>query len=153
MWSSVRTLLFVILVLTGVPVVAAGWWAMVRGRRRSGARQVTAAGGTVERLPSCDAGTATAGTGEPSGCPAAPPSPGGGPQRDGGWAAAGHDDVHMWVGAYVLEALDATDTRTVQEHLFDCWACRAELAEFAVLPELLGRLTAEDVLAGPHADY
>ena len=152
-WSSVRTLLFALLVLIGVPVVAAGWWAMVRGRRRSGARQVTAADRTVDRRPNRDDGAATAGLGQASGCPAAPPSRGARLQRDGGWAATGHDDVHIWVGAYVLEALDATDTRTVQEHLFDCGACRAELAEFAMLLTPLGRLTAEDVIAGPHADF
>ena len=124
---------------------------MVQSRRRGRARKVPAAAGNVERRPARDEGASTADPGEALPCPPAAPSRREGPQRGGGWAA-GPDDVHLWLGAYVLEALDATDTRTVQEHLCDCWACRAELAELAVLPELLGRVTADEVIADPSAD-
>ena len=146
-----RTSPFAILVLTGVPVVAAGCWAMVRSCRRISARK-GAAGGNADRRADRDHRSATGGPGEALRCPPAPPSRGGRPQRDGGWTP-GLDDMHLWLGAYVLEALDATDTRTVQRHLSGCWTCRAELVEFTVLLELLGRLTAEDVIVGPHADH
>ena len=146
-----RTSLFVILVLTGVAVVAAGWWPILRSRRARRAREVPAAAGKVERHATRGEGAAIADPGRTLRCPPPPPSRAAGPQTDGG-RAPGHDDVRLWLGAYVLEALDATDARTVQEHLGGCLGCRAELAEFAVLLELLGRLTAEGVIAGPHAD-
>ena len=143
---------FEIIFWTGVVLVGAGgWWAMVRSYRRIRACEGTAAPGDVERHPESVESAAAAGAGELAGCPLAPSSPGR-PRPAGGWACGRHDDVHMWLGAYVLMALDAIDTRTVQEHLFDCRTCRAELAELAALPQLLDRLSAEDVLADPHAD-
>ena len=57
--------------------------------------------------------------------------------------------VRTALGAYVLGALEPTDRSDVDEHLPLCPACRDELAELAGLPGLLGRLTADEVLAGP----
>lgn len=58
-------------------------------------------------------------------------------------------DVRTALGAYVLGALDPAERSDVDAHLPLCPSCRDELAELAGLPGLLGRLTEEDVLAGP----
>jgi hypothetical protein len=51
------------------------------------------------------------------------------------------------LGAYVLGALDPAERRQVDEHVAGCPACAAELAEFAALPALLGRVRPEDLQA------
>src|SRR5258705_1151616 len=51
---------------------------------------------------------------------------------------------------YVLGALSPPEREAYERHLVDCADCRAEVAEFADLPGLLGRLdpaTAEATLA------
>lgn len=45
------------------------------------------------------------------------------------------------VGAYVLGALGPADRSTLEQHLPTCDVCSGELAELAVLPGLLGRLS------------
>ena len=52
-----------------------------------------------------------------------------------------HDDLHLELGSYVVGALDATSRADVERHLRNCDDCRAEVAELAVLPGLLARLT------------
>ena len=44
------------------------------------------------------------------------------------------------LGAYVLGALEPDERRRVDEHLRDCPACAAELADLATLPTLLDRV-------------
>jgi len=58
-----------------------------------------------------------------------------------------HDAVRMLLGAYVLGGLDAADRRTVEDHLPTCATCRDEVAELAVLPGLLHRLTPSEAAA------
>lgn len=57
--------------------------------------------------------------------------------------------VRTALGAYVVGALDPGERPEVDAHLPLCPACRDELAELAGLPGLLGRLTEDEVLAGP----
>jgi anti-sigma-K factor RskA len=52
-----------------------------------------------------------------------------------------HDAVRMLLGGYVLGGLDAGDRRSVEDHLSTCSACRDEVADLAVLPGLLHRLS------------
>jgi anti-sigma factor RsiW len=49
------------------------------------------------------------------------------------------------LGAYVLGALEPGERRSVEEHLRDCPACAAELAEFRALPALLDRVRPGDL--------
>jgi anti-sigma factor RsiW len=51
-----------------------------------------------------------------------------------------HDD-----GAYVLGALSPGERARFEHHLAGCAACRNAVAEVAVLPALLGRLTLDDL--------
>lgn len=57
----------------------------------------------------------------------------------------------MHLGVYVLGSADAAETQLVEAHLTRCQACRAELAHFEPLPQLLDRLPTEmlpDILCG-----
>ena len=56
--------------------------------------------------------------------------------------------ARLSLGAYVLDGLDSDDRTAVEAHLQDCATCTTELADLAVLPSLLGLLTAEEVEAG-----
>ena len=72
-----------------------------------------------------------------------PPAPTGssGPQ---------HDQARLALGALVLGALEPAERAEVEAHVATCPACTAELAEFAVLPGLLGRLAPDQAAAvGP----
>jgi anti-sigma-K factor RskA len=58
-----------------------------------------------------------------------------------------------FVGAYVLGALDPGERRSAEEHLRDCPACAAEVAEFHGLTAQLDRVRPEDLLPeAPPAD-
>ena len=59
-----------------------------------------------------------------------------------------HDDVHLVLGSHVIGALDAASRADVEHHLRTCDDCRAEVAELAVLPGLLARLTPEQFAVG-----
>ena len=58
-------------------------------------------------------------------------------------------DVVPGLAAYVLGALEPDERRRTEEHLRRCPACAAEVAEFAALPELLGRVRPEDLQVEP----
>lgn len=53
------------------------------------------------------------------------------------------DHVHFadWDAAYVLGALSSADRRRFEEHVQDCRACQAVLAELAPMPGLLARVS------------
>ncbi len=54
--------------------------------------------------------------------------------------------VREELGAYVLGGLGPGERRAVDAHLAECQRCRDELARLSVLPGVLDRLTAEEVL-------
>jgi anti-sigma factor RsiW len=58
-------------------------------------------------------------------------------------------DVRLSLGAYVLGALDPADRSRVDAHLAGCADCRDELASFAGLPGLLGRVSRAEVETEP----
>ncbi|UGT40667.1 zf-HC2 domain-containing protein [Nocardia yamanashiensis] len=55
-----------------------------------------------------------------------------------------HDDYRHMLGAYVLGGLTPTDRAAVDTHITTCPTCRAELADFAVIPSLLARTAAPE---------
>ncbi|MGH3631258.1 MAG: anti-sigma factor family protein, partial [Sciscionella sp.] len=57
----------------------------------------------------------------------------------------------VWLGAYVLGALEPAERAELETHLADCPACREELAGLAGLPGLLSQLSVDD-LDAPAAD-
>jgi len=57
------------------------------------------------------------------------------------------DPYREWDAAYVLGALSPADRRDYEEHLADCDACRAAVAELAGMPGLLASVPAEHALA------
>jgi hypothetical protein len=54
-----------------------------------------------------------------------------------------------FLGAYVLGALDPDEQRAAEQHLAECPACAAELAEFRELTALLDRVPLDEVTAEP----
>jgi len=58
-------------------------------------------------------------------------------------------EVRLSLGAYVLGALDPADRSRVDAHLAGCADCRDELASFAGLPGLLGRVSRAEVETEP----
>jgi predicted anti-sigma-YlaC factor YlaD len=63
--------------------------------------------------------------------------------------ADGCAEVRLSLGAYVLGALDPADRSRVDTHLASCPECRDELASFAALPGLLGRVSRAEVETEP----
>jgi predicted anti-sigma-YlaC factor YlaD len=63
--------------------------------------------------------------------------------------ADGCAEVRLSLGAYVLGALDPADRGRVDAHLAGCADCRDELASFAALPGLLGRVSRSEVESEP----
>ncbi len=63
--------------------------------------------------------------------------------------ADGCAEVRLSLGAYVLGALDPADRSRVDAHLAGCADCRDELASFAALPGLLGRVSRSEVESEP----
>jgi len=63
--------------------------------------------------------------------------------------ADGCAEVRLSLGAYVLGALDPADRSRVDTHLAGCPECRDELASFAALPGLLGRVSRAEVESEP----
>ncbi|MGH8888145.1 MAG: anti-sigma factor family protein [Acidothermaceae bacterium] len=59
--------------------------------------------------------------------------------------AGGCADARLSLGAYVLGALDPAERSRVDVHLAECAECRDELASFAGLPGLLGRVSIAEV--------
>ncbi|MQA12020.1 MAG: anti-sigma factor [Pseudonocardiaceae bacterium] len=60
-----------------------------------------------------------------------------------------HPDL---LGAYVLDALDAQEARTVEEHVATCPQCRMEIDELRNLEAALGDVPQEALLDGPPED-
>lgn len=54
-------------------------------------------------------------------------------------------EPHILLGAYILGGLDADERRRFEAHLDMCAQCRAEAAEFAPLPALLGKADRADL--------
>lgn len=66
-----------------------------------------------------------------------------------------HRELRESLAAYVLGALEPAERHAVEEHLHSCAECRDEVSRFSPLPQLLGRLTAEEAASGalaPHLD-
>ncbi len=63
--------------------------------------------------------------------------------------ADGCAEVRLSLGAYVLGALDPADRSRVDAHLAGCADCRDELASFAALPGLLGRVSRAEIESEP----
>jgi anti-sigma factor RsiW len=57
--------------------------------------------------------------------------------------------VREELGAYVLGGLEPAERRVVDAHVAECGRCRDELARFSVMPGVLDRLSAEEVLEDP----
>ena len=62
------------------------------------------------------------------------------------------DRFRDWDAAYVLGSLDSEDRRLFEHHLAKCPSCSAAVAEFAGLPGILSKLSAEDAIALLAAD-
>jgi predicted anti-sigma-YlaC factor YlaD len=58
-------------------------------------------------------------------------------------------ESRLSLGAYVVGALDPSDRSRVDAHLATCVGCREELAAFAGLPGLLGRVSIAEVEVAP----
>ena len=58
-----------------------------------------------------------------------------------------HEESQRDLGSYLLGALDPAERTAVQVHLSTCGACREELASYAGVPGLLGRLARDEVLS------
>ncbi|WP_441960663.1 zf-HC2 domain-containing protein [Mycolicibacterium houstonense] len=55
------------------------------------------------------------------------------------------DEPHILLGAYILGGLDAEERGRFEAHLKECAQCRAEAADFAPLPALLGKVDPADL--------
>jgi len=55
--------------------------------------------------------------------------------------------LRLDLGAYVLGALDETETHWIRSHVATCPECRAEYDQLAVLPQFLARLTPSEAEA------
>ena len=60
-----------------------------------------------------------------------------------------HQMYGEWSAAYVLGALDALERVEFETHLAACDKCQREVASFAPVPGLLGRLDSAEVLTAP----
>ena len=56
-----------------------------------------------------------------------------------------HRDIRERLGAYVLQALEPEERRSVEQHLGSCQHCRDEVARLSSLPGLLDRLDESDL--------
>jgi predicted anti-sigma-YlaC factor YlaD len=62
-----------------------------------------------------------------------------------------HEELRRLLGGYLLGGLDAADSERLDEHLFECDECRAELDRLAPVPELLQRLPEAQRASGSSA--
>ncbi|WP_067475417.1 anti-sigma factor family protein [Actinomadura hibisca] len=64
---------------------------------------------------------------------------------------SGCAEIRASLGVYVVGAIEPAERARLEEHLAGCPACRDELAAFAGLPALLGRVDEEQIreVAGP----
>ncbi|WP_067720719.1 anti-sigma factor family protein [Nocardia yamanashiensis] len=65
---------------------------------------------------------------------------------------AEHDDYRHLLGAYVLGGITPADRAVVDTHIATCPTCRAELADFAVIPSLLAKTAAPEPDPSPEPD-
>lgn len=68
---------------------------------------------------------------------------------DGGRRGPPCEEVRVHLGGYVLDGLEPGEAGAVSDHLCSCQSCAAEVADLAVLPELLALL--EDAPPEPPA--
>jgi len=61
---------------------------------------------------------------------------------------AGHDELQVLMGAYVLGGLSETDHKAFAEHLRECQVCQRELAQVSGIPRLLDLASAEALTGG-----
>lgn len=52
------------------------------------------------------------------------------------------ENLHLWLGAYLLGGLSAAERNRFEQHLSGCARCRTELADTAPIPGLLRRAAA-----------
>jgi putative zinc finger protein len=62
-----------------------------------------------------------------------------------------HEELRRLLGGYLLGGLDAADSERLDQHLFECDECRAELDRLAPVPELLQRLPEAQRASGSSA--
>lgn len=62
-----------------------------------------------------------------------------------------HEQYGEWSGAYVLGALDSADRLSFERHLEACDVCRADIASFAPIPGLLGKVDLSEIEPVPPA--
>lgn len=60
-----------------------------------------------------------------------------------------HELYGEWSAAYVLGALDAEDRALFESHMSECEQCQSDVASFAPIPGLLGRVELEDLDTDP----
>jgi hypothetical protein len=53
--------------------------------------------------------------------------------------------MQAWVGAYVLDALEPTETEDLRRHLVDCSTCAGEVVNLAWIPALLDTVRLDDI--------
>ena len=58
-----------------------------------------------------------------------------------------HERLQRDIGVYVLGGLDPADRERLERHVADCVECRDEIASLAILPSMLSRAGAANVLA------
>ncbi len=62
-------------------------------------------------------------------------------------SSARKDEYEDWDASYVLGALPTDQRLQYEQHLSECSACRAAVAELAGMPGIVGRLSLEEALA------
>jgi anti-sigma factor RsiW len=61
------------------------------------------------------------------------------------------EEATISLGVYLVGAIDPTERAEVEAHLADCPRCRAELADLAMLPTVLDKLSIDDIGAAEPA--
>lgn len=59
------------------------------------------------------------------------------------------EETRISLGVYLVGAIDPAERAEVDQHLRDCAACRAELSDLAMLPEMLEKVGLDDLGVAP----